>query len=156
MDKPRSRTALIVDDEIGIREFLGEVLERENFEIIYAADGNKAIQILKDRPDIGLLVCDILMPGIDGLEVLIESHRLHRLNGSPKPKTILISGGGMYESGEFYLESTRLLGADITLSKPFSIKEFLAALAKLGFANGPEKDNESGRPSSNKSAHPPQ
>jgi CheY-like chemotaxis protein len=146
MDSGTNGTALIVDDQEEIRNYLGELLSGAQFEVLYAADGARAIQILKEHPGISLLVCDILMPEIDGLEVLSESLRLSRAKEFPRPKTILMSGGGAYESGKFYLQSTRLLGADLTLTKPFGATEFLAAIKKMGFKNASFETSSDDRP----------
>lgn len=65
---PRPRV-LLVDDDATIREHLGPVLERSGLEVEEAADGESALQsIARRRPDVVIL--DVMMPGIDGREVL--------------------------------------------------------------------------------------
>lgn len=65
----KKRKILIVDDEIEFLEMLRLRLEANNYEVITAMDGEEALnRIRKDKPDAVLL--DILMPGIDGLDVL--------------------------------------------------------------------------------------
>src|SRR5438477_13068087 len=66
-EKPLSGTILVVDDVAANRNLLGETLEKENYEVLLAPDGEAALKVSeKARPDIILL--DIMMPGIDGLE----------------------------------------------------------------------------------------
>lgn len=60
---------LIVDDQFGIRTLLNEVLQKEGYEIYQAANGLQALHVMKQHaPDLVLL--DIKIPGMDGLEIL--------------------------------------------------------------------------------------
>lgn len=61
-----SRTVLVADDELPIRELVGEVLSAAGYEVRFAADGLDALdQALSERPD--LILTDLRMPGLDGL-----------------------------------------------------------------------------------------
>jgi len=60
---------LVVDDEAPIRETLKEILEYEDFEVSLADNGEKAWQLIQ-KNDFDVILCDVKMPGIDGMELL--------------------------------------------------------------------------------------
>jgi DNA-binding response OmpR family regulator len=63
------RRILVVDDEMGARTLLSIMLERDGFKALKAKDANEALQILEqgDKPD--LIILDVMMPGMDGVEL---------------------------------------------------------------------------------------
>jgi two-component system chemotaxis response regulator CheY len=61
---------LVVDDEVGIRETLKDVFEDEGFEVDLAADGVEGLQALRTRGPHGLVVLDLVMPKMDGAELI--------------------------------------------------------------------------------------
>jgi two-component system alkaline phosphatase synthesis response regulator PhoP len=63
-----TKTILIVDDEKDIRDLLAYNLSKEGFAVLTAADGNEALRLIGENP-VSLVVLDIMMPGMDGLEV---------------------------------------------------------------------------------------
>ncbi len=110
---------LIVDDEPSIREVLRAALERCGHTIHEAADGNQATSMLLSTLSIDLLITDILMPGKRGIE-LIETVRKER----PAIKIIALTGGGRIHDEDFIdgcLKLSNMVGADLTLRKPFSV-----------------------------------
>ncbi|MGA9532786.1 MAG: response regulator transcription factor [Anaerolineales bacterium] len=107
-----TKTILVVDDEETIREVLRRYLEREGFRVIEAADGESALTAIdSDEPD--LIVLDLMLPGVDGLEIA-RSLRRHR----PIPIVMLTARGELSDRIEG-LE----LGADDYIVKPFSPRE---------------------------------
>ncbi|MEE9121203.1 MAG: response regulator, partial [Syntrophobacteria bacterium] len=83
-----TKTIMIVDDEPSIRTSLEGVLEDEGYKVICASDGNEALKTMeKEMPD--LILLDIWMPGIDGIETLKRMRSLH-----PGLQVIMISGHG--------------------------------------------------------------
>lgn len=76
------------------------------------SDGRKALEIHKKEP-IDLIITDILMPEVDGIEVIRKFRREY-----PQLKIIAISGGGWTEPQQFLTMASRL-GADATFNKPF-------------------------------------
>ena len=83
---------LIVDDEPSIRNSLGGLLSDEGFEILTAANGYEALKAMdKDSPDLVLL--DIWMPGIDGIETLKEIKK-----SNPYIQVIIITGHGTVDT----------------------------------------------------------
>jgi DNA-binding NtrC family response regulator len=122
-------TILIVDDIIDVREGLSSILQDEGYNVITAENGNIALKQLKDR-DISLIVTDILMPEMDGMELVTQAKKLY-----PKIKFIMISGGGnkhAVESSYSYLEATSILtGEKNMLKKPFKPQELIDMVKKL-------------------------
>jgi DNA-binding response OmpR family regulator len=108
---------LVVDDEPTIVEIVGRYMERAGFETYTAPDGYKALDVATaHRPD--LVVLDVMLPGIDGIEVM------ERLQERPGPRIAVIL---LTARGE---ESDRLVGlrngADDYVVKPFSPAELVA------------------------------
>ena len=69
---------MVVDDEEGVRRSLKKVLEKDGYRIILAQNGEEAISMVRyDNRDIETVISDYRMPGIDGLETLIEIGRLN-------------------------------------------------------------------------------
>ncbi len=109
---------LIVDDEKSIRESLQMILEYEGYETLFAQSGKQALQTLEDEP-VDLVMLDIKMPGMDGLEVLDEI----RTMDADLP-VIMISGHGTIETA---VESTKK-GAYDFLEKPLDRDKVLVTI----------------------------
>jgi DNA-binding response OmpR family regulator len=112
-----ARTVLVVDDEPTIVEIVGRYMERAGYESYQACDGPEALRLAAEhRPD--LVVLDVMLPGIDGIEVM---RQLHERPG-PRIAVILLTARGE--------ESDRLVGlrhgADDYVVKPFSPAELVA------------------------------
>lgn len=116
-----SKKILIVDDEEGVRESLKLILG-EQYDLILTEDGTQALDCLKNAPDIGLVLMDIKMPKMNGLEVLAEMKKEY-----PKLSVILITG---YKSVETAAEAVKL-GACGYIVKPFKSDEILKAVRKF-------------------------
>jgi two-component system response regulator MprA len=111
---------LVVDDEPAVRTALERALVLEGYEVDLAADGGEALQkVGGDAPD--ALVLDILMPGVDGLEVA----RRMRADGDRTPILMLTARDGVGDRVEG-LDA----GADDYLVKPFALEELLARPAR--------------------------
>ena len=111
------RTVLVVDDEPTIAEIVGRYLERAGYLVRTAGDGHQALaEIARHSPD--LVVLDLMLPGLDGLEVM---RRLQEGHGRPVPVVMLTARGE---------ESDRIAGlragADDYMVKPFSPAELVA------------------------------
>lgn len=113
-----TQTILLVDDETAITDNLAPFLERAGFEVSVAADGAQALEMVAaDKPDV--LVLDVLMPRIDGREVL----RQLRSAGNWIPILLLTQVG---EAGERAMALEE--GADDYLNKPFDPHELVARI----------------------------
>ena len=108
---------LLADDNADMRDYLGRLLSRR-YEVRIAADGAEALSLLRsNRPD--LLLCDVMMPRLDGFALLREIRADPALAGLP---VILLSARAGEEASIEGLEA----GADDYLVKPFSARELLA------------------------------
>ncbi len=102
---------LVVDDEEGVRRSLKKVLERDGYAISLAEDGNQAVDIVRADPyRIETVISDYKMPGIDGLETLIEIGKIN-----PEVTRIMLTG---YATMESAIESVNA-GIDGFITKPF-------------------------------------
>ncbi len=111
-------TVLIVDDEESIRTSLGGVLMDEGFSILKAEDGVRALQLLKQEvPEVVLL--DIWMPGIDGIETLKRIKARY-----PEVQVVMISGHGNIETA---VKATKL-GAFDFIEKPLSLDKVMLTI----------------------------
>ncbi|OGX38163.1 MAG: hypothetical protein A3G91_01060 [Omnitrophica WOR_2 bacterium RIFCSPLOWO2_12_FULL_50_9] len=111
---------LIVDDEEGVRESLKLILG-DYYDIILTDSGEQALRCLEKDPAIGLVLLDIKMPKVNGLEVLkaVKAKR-HALS------VVMVTG---YRSVETAAEATRL-GASGYIVKPFKSDEILATVQR--------------------------
>jgi two-component system, OmpR family, response regulator MprA len=113
---------LVVDDERAVRESLRRALELEGYEIELAADGQEALYRLDSDAQPDALVLDVLMPGVDGLEVA----RTIRRSGNRVP-ILMLTARTQVEDRVEGLDA----GADDYLTKPFALEELLARLRAL-------------------------
>jgi len=104
---------LIVDDEPGIRELLGMILESAGHTVIAAVDGVEAPKIMASR-QIDIVITDLLMPERDGIEFITEIRQKY-----PNVKIVAMSGGG-HIARDSYLRIAKNFGAHCLLEKPFS------------------------------------
>ena len=113
-------TILVIDDEKDLIELVRYNLEREGFDIIAAANGQSGLEIARQhKPD--LIVLDLMMPGIDGLEVCRELRADSRTAQLP---VIMLSAKAAEADKVVGLE----LGSDDYLTKPFSPRELVARI----------------------------
>ena len=113
---------LVVDDEPKIRRLLREVLELREYEVMTAADGPEALEQLKGQP-VDLILLDVVMPKMDGWEVLKRLRRHHKTRSIP---TIMLTAKG--ETGDL-LRSEDLRATDHFI-KPFEVEELLAFIRR--------------------------
>jgi putative two-component system response regulator len=110
---------LVIDDEHVIRDLMREILERAGHETIGAETAERALGLLEEA-HVELVVSDIVMPGLTGLE-LLEEVRARR----PSLPVILVTGAGTYEN----LSEAVARGADGLVIKPFSHADLQQAVA---------------------------
>src|SRR6185369_17478356 len=123
------KKVLIVEDETDLVKLLKYNLEREGFKVSYATDGAVALaEARREPPDVVIL--DLMLPGIDGLEVCRQLRRNDRFARTP----ILILSARSEEADRVVgLE----LGADDYVTKPFSTREVIARIRALLRRNEP-------------------
>jgi two-component system, OmpR family, response regulator MprA len=122
---------LVVDDERAVRESLRRALELEGYEIELAENGGDALARLEAEPEPDAVVLDVLMPGVDGLEVC----RTIRRRGSRLP-VLMLTARTQVEDRVEGLDA----GADDYLTKPFALEELLARVRALLRRSGDEDD----------------
>ncbi|HEY2939583.1 MAG TPA: response regulator transcription factor [Gaiellaceae bacterium] len=113
---------LVVDDERAVRDSLRRALELEGYEIELAENGREALDRLASGTEPDAVILDVLMPGMDGLEVC----RTLRRNGSRVPVLMLTARTEVEDRVEG-LDA----GADDYLTKPFALEELLARVRAL-------------------------
>jgi two-component system, OmpR family, response regulator MprA len=113
---------LVVDDERAVRDSLRRALELEGYEIELAADGNEALARLESSDEPDAIILDVLMPGVDGLEVC----RRLRSAGSTLP-VLMLTARTEVEDRVAGLDA----GADDYVTKPFALEELLARTRAL-------------------------
>jgi len=112
------KNILIVDDEQSIRESLTGILQDEKFRTLLATTGEEALAILKsENPD--LILLDIWMPGMDGLETLEQIREIY-----PEQMVVMMSGHGTIETA---VKATKL-GAYDFIEKPLSLEKVLLCI----------------------------
>ncbi len=112
---------LVVDDEEGARELFNTILTDEGYEVSLAGSGEEALALFKGQP-FNLVVTDIKMPVMDGLQLLQEIRKI----GS-KTDVIMVTAYGEVES---YLKAMSL-GAAEYINKPIRIKELKRIVQKV-------------------------
>jgi DNA-binding response OmpR family regulator len=114
---------LIIDDEPDLRGLLGQRLAQEGYEVFTAADGKEGLACF-DEFESDLVITDLLMPELDGLEVI------RILKARPRPPLMIAMSGGASRDLDFLLEAVEF-GADRTLAKPFGLEALVALVKEL-------------------------
>lgn len=112
---------LVVDDESRMRKLVKDFLVKKNYEVIEAEDGSQALDIFFEEKDISLIICDVMMPKIDGWQVCREIREYSKI-----PIIMLTAKGEERDELQGFD-----LGADEYISKPFSPKILVARVDAL-------------------------
>ena len=113
---------LVIDDDRDVLDMLMRVLSDAGHEVKVATDAKAGLGEIGDtKPDV--LITDILMPEVDGIEVIKGLRRRY-----PDLWIVAISGGGSYMPANVSLKISEAFGADRTLYKPFLKADLLAAI----------------------------
>ena len=125
---------LLIDDEKDVRESVAQVLSRAGYRVETAENAELGLAMLKGN-DFDLLISDIIMPGIDGVQA-IKAVREKNKN----MKILAISGGGNFGLKDYkpqaitttaYLQAAADAGADSILTKPFTRAELVELVNNL-------------------------
>jgi DNA-binding response OmpR family regulator len=111
---------LIVDDEKAVRDSLKELLVMEEYQVDEAGGGEEALELLDDK-DFDLVLLDIKMPGVDGIQVMQQMKKYH-----PETKSIILTGHGTLDTA---IEAIRS-GAQDYLLKPYKTDDILVSIGK--------------------------
>ena len=118
MDKLK---VLVVDDEARMRKLVKDFLTKKDFEVIEAGDGREALDAFYDNPDLSLIILDVMMPVLDGCQVLRE------IRSESKVPVIMLTAKSQEQDELLGFE----LGVDEYVTKPFSPKILTARVEAL-------------------------
>jgi CheY-like chemotaxis protein len=113
-------TILLIDDEESVRTLFQMALAQAGYRVLTAESGQHGLRLLEQQA-VDLILVDIFMPEMDGLEVIPLLHKIR-----PACKIIAMSGGAWEWD---YLDTAKQLGANDMLKKPFSLQELLDAVS---------------------------
>ena len=116
------RKVLILEDEVNIRSFVVINLKRAGYDAIEAGTGQEALDRLRENPDIGVAILDIMLPDIDGFEVC------RRIRATNKQIGIIMLTARTQEMDKI---TGLMTGADDYVTKPFSPAELTARIDAL-------------------------
>ena len=134
MQETEERHVLVADDEAHIGRIIKIKMEQGPFRVSLAFDGQEAIDILEQEERIDLVVLDLMMPRLSGLDVLDRIRVNEKWKNIP---CIILTAGGQEE----YERDAREGGATAFLTKPFSPKKLYAMIARL---TGVDADESAG------------
>lgn len=116
---------LLIDDDAILRDTVLQLLQLDRHHVTEAVDGATGLQRFGDGQNFDLVITDMLMPGMDGTQVIVELHRRR-----PAMPVLAISGGRRLLSPAFNLQSADLAGAKVQLSKPFGRADLQRAVSQ--------------------------
>jgi len=116
-----SAKILVVDDEARMRDLIRDFLQREKYTVLEAADGEAALTTFFDAKDIALVLLDVMMPKLDGWQVLAEIRRYSRV------PVIMLTALGEDRDEIRGFE----MGVDEYVTKPFSPRVLMARIAAI-------------------------
>jgi two-component system, chemotaxis family, chemotaxis protein CheY len=117
---------LLIEDDHDFRTYLTAALRRNGHSVMPVSSGRDLIErigVAEIGSSFDVIVTDILMPDVDGLEVILAARAAH-----PECRIIAMSAGGQISRSHLYLRMADALGAQYTLSKPFPISELCDAV----------------------------
>lgn len=129
------KKVLVLEDEANIRSFIVINLKRNGYEPVEAETGEDALDRLRENPEIGVALLDVMLPGIDGFEVC----RRIRASGA-KTGIIMLTA----KSQEMDKVTGLMTGADDYVTKPFSPSELIARVDALYRRLGSSQDDTGG------------
>lgn len=119
------KTILIVDDEKALREALSDAISLENYNVLQAADGAECLRMLKEQK-IDLILLDIQMPVMDGLEVLENINKFE--DPAMKPHVIALTNKGDFETISEALKGGAL---HYFIKSDYALEDILDVLKKI-------------------------
>lgn len=133
------RVVLLVDDDSGVRRVVQKVLDLKGYQVKIASDGDQALDLLEAGEVIDLVLTDIVMPGMSGVQLALLLHEV-----APALPVLFMSG---YPAN--FLDDERIRGRTALLKKPFRASELLDAVARAldGSTAGGEEGERPGVPS---------
>jgi CheY-like chemotaxis protein len=125
--RPDGPTVLVVDDDRGVLRLTARMLRLEGYTVLEAGSGTEALRLLDVEPEVHLVVTDVVMPGMHGLELAAKIQERER-----QPKIVLMTG----HAAELSAQLERRDPSTPLLLKPFTAQQLLrtvrAALTEEG------------------------
>ncbi len=118
------KNVLIVDDSKSIRNEVSDVLTRAGYNVVEAADGTEAMACLADHADVSLVVLDVNMPGMNGLDVLERIQSEHKARNLP---ILMLTT----EAERTLVERAKKAGAKGWLLKPIKPELLVSTVTRL-------------------------
>src|SRR5690242_12901189 len=115
---------LVIDDQPLVLDVMRRMLEDGGHQVATARNGEEGLELFAEQPA-DVVVCDLFMPGVNGLEVI---HKMRQLR--PGVPVVAVSGGSFNRERDL-LPDVRATGAAAFLPKPFSPAALLAAVAEV-------------------------
>lgn len=119
------KNILVADDEEHISNLISDCLKSDGYKVRCVDNGLLAYNTLRES-EFDLLITDIVMPDMDGLELIQKAKNLY-----PNIKIIAISAGGDLIEPDLYLNPAKTFGADHRLNKPFELDDLMSKVAEL-------------------------
>jgi DNA-binding NtrC family response regulator len=123
MTTDAGKRIMIVDDDPGIRRALQILLSKAGYRVSQAQDGQEALRLWRDHGG-DLVITDLHMPEKNGIETIVEL-----LTDTPGLRIIAMSGGGQTKRLDL-LGNATMLGAVLTIEKPFTLTEMLTLVKR--------------------------
>lgn len=120
-----AKNILVIDDEGLVTKTLKKLLTKEGYNAVVTSSGQEAMAQMK-AADFDLVVCDIRMPEIDGIETIEQIRKIQSEKGKKPCPEVIITG---YADEEKYKSAVKLQVSDY-LFKPFDTQQFLEAIKK--------------------------
>lgn len=114
------KTILIIDDEELVIKSVEKLLTKQGYQVIVCRRGTDAIEVVQKK-DVSLIICDIRMPNLSGIETIKKIREITQQKGQEKIPEILMTG---YADPEVNAEAEKLAVSDY-LYKPFDLRDFL-------------------------------
>lgn len=125
------RKILVIEDDENIRESLVELLEMKTFQLLSAENGEAGLDLaIRENPD--LIICDVMMPGLDGYGVV---DRVRKNSELAKVPFVFLSAKAMEQD----VQKGMQLGANMYLTKPFRAQELYSVVDRLLDDDGANK-----------------
>jgi two-component system chemotaxis response regulator CheY len=118
------KSVLIVDDSKSIRNEVTDILTRAGYSVLEAADGGEALSCLTAHAEVDLVILDVNMPGMNGLDVL---ERIHSEHPERKLPVLMLTT----EAERALVERAKKAGAKGWLLKPIKSELFVSTVARL-------------------------
>ena len=113
---------LFVEDDDALRETVASLLTADGYDVVALDEGSEALSLLESMADFDLLITDIGMPNVSGLEVVEASHKLR-----PNMDILVVSA----LLNEETIQKITMLGASGYIKKPFTLQDILDPVSEL-------------------------